>query len=194
MYKKSVILLFAMMLGLTASAQWRDFGGEDTARFSYRLSMGTMVTSGYGRTAGLSWVAPRVAFRPTDRLTLRGGFAVAGSLTGGYAIQGRGPQTISLRRTPTQLTAFHAGAEYRIDDRLKVWASVAHVDGWVTPLWTDLAMPVDATAFSGGFQYRFDSGSAFEMHVTVIRDHAGSLPALFYDRPCLGCMYDSFMF
>lgn len=194
MYKKAVILLFVAMLGLTASAQWRDVNEEDTARIGYHLSTGTSVMSGYGRTAGLSWVAPRVVFRPTDRLTLRGGFAVAGSLTGGYAIQGRGPQTISLRRTPTQLRAFHAGAEYRIDDRLKVWAAVAHVDGWATPLWTDMAMPVDATAFTGGFKYRFDSGTAFEMHVTVIRDQAGSLPALFYDRPCFGCMYDSFMF
>ena len=194
MYKKAAILLIALMLGMTASAQWRFSDESDTARWSYRLSMGTSMMSGYGRTAGLSWVAPRVAFRATDRLTLRGGFAVAGSLTGGYAIQGRGPQTISLRRTPTQLTAVHASAEDRIDDRLKVWATMAHADGWVTPLWSDIAMPVNATAFSGGFQYRFDSGTAFEMHVTVIHDRAGSLPALFYDRPCFGCMYDNFMF
>ena len=73
MYKKAAILLFALMLGMTASAQWHFSDESDTARWSYRLSMGTSMMSGYGRTAGLSWVAPRVAFRATDRLTLRAG-------------------------------------------------------------------------------------------------------------------------
>lgn len=182
MVKKAIITMAILCAWLTAAAQWYwpmypMLGTDgDTSRTAVHLSVGSMVGAGFGRTEGVSWVAPSFKWRATERLTLRGGFAVAGSLLpGGYALHGREVRNMVPVRQGTELGAVWAQAEYRAGEKLWLWGSVARVTGFAQPLWANRALPVDATAVSGGLAYRFSENSLLAMHFRFVHDEYGFL-------------------
>ncbi|MBQ8703264.1 MAG: hypothetical protein IJ524_02685 [Bacteroidales bacterium] len=156
----------------------------DTTGWHMRLSTGASVSSGFGQTQSLSWVAPSFEFHPTSRLTVNTGFAAVGSLMpSDYKLQGNNARSLAPLRAGTQATALWAEASYRINQRLWVWGAVAHVGGFAQPLWLDRSLPLQATAFSGGFGYRFGENSILEMHIHIVRDKYGTLAPMLYDDP-----------
>lgn len=156
----------------------------DTAAWHVRLSTGTSVTSGFGRTQSLSWVAPSFEFHPTSRLTVNTGFASIGSLMPtGYKLQGYSPRSLAPLRTGTSATALWAEAEYKVNERLWLWGAVAHIGGFAQPLWLDQSLPLQATAFSGGLGYHIGDNSTLELHLHIVRDNYGTLAPLLYDNP-----------
>ena len=169
MSKKVVIVLVVMLGFFCAGAQ-----EGDTSRTHVHLSTGATVASGFGRTQSLMWVAPSVERQLNDRLTVNVGFAAAGSLLHSYEIHGYGPTSLAPRRTGTRLGAVWASAEYKVNDRLWLWAEVAHLTGYVQPLWLDGALPIEATALSGGVAYEFPGGSLLELHFHFVHDHYGT--------------------
>lgn len=170
MYKKTFIVLAAMFAFFCAMAQ-----GEDTSRVHFRGSVGSTVATGFGRTQSLSWVAPSLELKASDRLKVSGGFAAAGSLLGGYEVHGYTPSSLAPRKHGTRLGALWAMAEYKASDRLWLWASVMHVGGYAQRLWMDGSAPVGLTAVSGGLAYEFPQGSLLELHFHFIHDHYGTV-------------------
>ena len=67
------------------------------------------------------------------------------------------------------------GAEYQVNDRLRIWGSVAHVTGGLQPLWLDGALPVGATMLNGGLDYESESLGTFSMYFHIVHDHYGTV-------------------
>lgn len=175
MQKKAVFVVALLMLSLSLPAQRKEVAASDTSRWNFHLSTGVTVGSGWGKTDALLWTAPRVEYRASDRLTIRGGFAAMGSLLPGYVLQ-MPVTSYAPRRQGTRLLAGFASARYKVNDRLDIWASLQHVGGWREPLWTRQgeAFDVGLTAFSGGFAYELSDHSLFEMHFHIVHDHYGN--------------------
>ena len=175
------LLLLALLLTTPVALQAQ---GIDTTRWHVRLSTGTSVTSGFGQTRALSWVAPSFEFHPTSRLTVNTGFASVGGLMPlDYKLHGLGARSLAPRRSGTHVTALWAEAEYQVNSRLWLWGAVAHVSGFAQPLWLDSSLPLQATAFSGGVGYCFGENSTLEMHFHIVRDNYGTLTPMLYDDP-----------
>ena len=144
--------------------------------------MGTSMVSAYGQAEGYVWMAPRVDVRLSKRVTLKGGFLAAGSLLGDYNVYNSTIKSYAPRQAGTRVMAVQGGVVYDVNSHLQVWASVAHVEGFVHPLWMSPSeiVPIDATAVSGGFDYHFDNGAALGMSFSIVRDRAGSMWPLMY--------------
>lgn len=163
-------LALTITLLLACPMLWAQ--GADTSGWHMHLSTGTSVGTGFGRTQSLSWVAPSFEFHPTSRLTVNTGFAAAGSLLpADFSLKGYGDRSLAPRREGTRLHALWAEAEYQVNDRLWLWGAVAHVSGIAQPLWLDHSVPLQATAFSGGFRYAVADRSLFEMHFHIVKDN-----------------------
>ncbi len=180
MIKRTLIVTAMMCVALTATGQWwrmpMAFDTVDTARTAVHLSVGSMVQTGLGGSDAVGWVAPSFRVRANERLTLRGGFVAAGSMMpGGYVLQGRGVRNMVPVREGTQLGAAWVAAEYRASERLLLWGAASHVGGFAQPLWAQRALPVDATAVSGGLAYRFSHNSVLAMHFHFVHDEYGYL-------------------
>lgn len=168
--KASIILVFFLAAAMMAASQ-----EADTSTTRVHLSTGASVAAGFGRTQSLMWVAPSIEQRINDRLSVGGGFALAGTLLPSYEIHGYTPSSLAPLKRGTGLGAAWASAEYRVSDRLWLWASVAHVGGYAQPLWLDGSVPVGITAISGGLAYEFPKGSLLEMHFHFVHDHYGTV-------------------
>ena len=174
MYKNILAILLLLLLGTGARAQWQHRAERDTSRLEVHLSTGATVAAGWGRTDALAWTAPSLSYRASDRLTLHAGFAAASSLLGSYELRGRHNRSLAPRREGTRLFAAALAAEYQASDRLTLWGSVAHLSGYAQPLWLDGAMPVRATAISGGLAYETSNASLLELHFHIVHDHYGN--------------------
>ena len=175
--KANIALLWALSLTLVAMGQ-----EADTSRWDFHLSTGATVATGFGRTQSLGWVTPSVSYRASDRLTVSGGLAAAGSLlpAAGYTLQGRGERSLAPRKEGTKAGALWVAATYHPNDRLWLWGSMAHVTGYAQPLWLDGAMPIEATAISGGVEYELPGGSLLGMEFHFVHDRYGTLPPPMY--------------
>lgn len=152
-------------------------GWDDTSRVHVSVSTGMSAMSGFGRQQNLQWIAPSFELRPTDRLSVVGGFAVAGNLIpGGYRLRPYEPD-LAPRRHGTEMTAMWMGAGYRVNDRLAVWGAVAHAAGFLQPLWLDASLPMQLTAVSGGLEYELAEDSFLELHFNLVHDRYGTLAA-----------------
>ena len=195
MYKNILAILLLLLLGTGARAQWQHCAERDSSRLEVHLSTGATVAAGWGRTDALAWTAPSLSYRASDRLTLHAGFAAASSLLGSYELRGRHNRSLAPRREGTRLFAAALAAEYQASDRLTLWGSVAHLSGYAQPLGLDGAMPVRATAISGGLAYETSNASLLEFHFHIVHDHYGTAaPALLgypYHTP-YSSIYDPF--
>lgn len=174
--KAYIALLLALSMTLLATAQ-----EGDTSRWDVHMSTGATVATGFGRTQSLGWVAPSISYRVSDRLKVSGGLAVAGSLmpAGGYTLHGR-ERSLAPRREGTKAGAMWASATYHPNDRLWLWGAVMHVTGYAQPLWLDGAMPIEATAISGGLEYKLSDNSLIGMEFHFVHDRYGTLPPPHY--------------
>ena len=199
MYKKVLILSMLILAALTAGAQWYwpvypwYMNNLDTAKTNVHLSVGSSVAAGFGNTEAISWAAPSFSYRATDKLTIRGGFTVAGSLLpNGYALHGLSPRSLAPVKNGTQLGGVWAQAEYRVNDNLLIWATAARMNGFVQPLWANSSMPVDVSSLSGGFAYRFEQGSILSMHFRFVHDSYGYMLHPPYGHPYYGPLTPEF--
>ena len=182
MDKKVEILALLLLLAVGVRAQV----DADTSRWHLSLSTGTMFTSGFGESRSLQWLSPTITLKPTDRLTVVSGFAVAGQfLPHGFRVTAYEPD-LAPRRHGTEATALWAGARYQVSDRLALWGVVSHAGGYVQPLWLDHSMPLQAPALSGGLQYELSDDSFLELHFRVVHDNYGSAMHSWLGHPWYG--------
>ncbi len=168
MGKKVLTIVFVLLAAvLSVAAQ------DDTSRTHVHLSTGATIASGFGRTQALSWVAPSFEMQVSDKLSVTGGFAAAGSLLGGYEVHAYTP-SMAPRKHGTRMGALWAMAEYKATDRLWLWAAVMHAGGYAQPLWRNAPVPIGLTAVSGGLVYEFPQGSLLELHFHFVHDHYGT--------------------
>lgn len=169
MIRKAIIILTVLLGTIPLTAQEAD------TPWQWHLSTGSSVASGFGRTQMLSWVAPSFEIAATSRLTVKGGLMAAGSLLPeGYKPQGYGARNLAPLRNGTSATMLWASAEYRVNERLLVWGSLAHIGGLYQPLWLDQSLPLQATAYSGGFSYALSHKSLLEVHFHIVHDSYGT--------------------
>lgn len=168
-------IIIAMLVAAMAAAMPLAAQEEgDSSRVDFHMSMGATAAAGFGRGDVLAWAAPHIEWRATDRLTVYGGIAMAGSLMPrGYELHGLHSNDLAPRRHGTQIGAVWAAADYAVSDRLHIWGSLLHVSGYAQPLWLDGAMPIETTVFSGGFAYALSENSFIEMHIHLAHDHYG---------------------
>ncbi|MBQ9418296.1 MAG: hypothetical protein IJU19_06955 [Bacteroidales bacterium] len=169
--KAHIILLVACLVAGAAQSQ-----EADSTALRLRLGVGTSVESGFGRVRSLTWVAPRIEWHPSERLTLTGGFAAVGSLLPEAPLQGIQPRNYAPLRQGTRANMLWGKAEVQVGERTWLWGKMAYAGGWVQPLWGVGARPVEAVAFSGGMAYEMASGRWLELHVSVLHDRYGTLP------------------
>lgn len=174
MYKKTILIIAAMALAFGVSAQRDTKIAKDTSLWDFHLSTGTSFVGGGGKSNAYFWTAPSVEYRVTKRLTLRGGFAYAGSLLDGYELHYT--PSFAPRRSGTRLVGAKVMADYWASDRMNIWFSLARMGGWHEPIWTPKgeAFPVDVTVLSGGFNYALSDDSMLEMHFHFVHDHYGN--------------------
>jgi len=198
-------------LGVSAMAQWRPASevdtwsdrqpaersafreGDDTSRWDFHLSTGTAMVTVGDRGNAYIWAAPKVEYRASDRLSLYGGFSAVGSLLGGYELRGY-ERSYAPRRRGTQVVSGGVGAEYRVNERLSIWASLEHTGGWHESLWIPdgESMPVGVTTLSGGFSYALSEESLLEFHFHVVHDHYGNDALGLLGHPYYGCGVPSY--
>lgn len=185
--------MVSIVLSFSAMAQWRSASEvdtwsdrqleereeyrlmDDTSRWDFHFSAGTTMLSVSGRGNAYVWAAPKVEYRANERLTLYGGFSAVGSLLGGYELRGY-ERSYAPRRRGTQMMTGGVGAEYRVNDRLSIWAAVGYMGGWHESLWMPYgeSLPVGVTTLSGGFSYAMSEESLLEFHFHVVHDHYGN--------------------
>lgn len=168
-------------LAVFASATAQTADSVDVERWDFHLSTGTSVTFAGREAMPRMWTAPSVTFRPNDRLTLRGGFLAVGSSPDAYRLHGLQRPSLAPRRRTTSVAAAGVEADYRVSDRLWVWASVWRAGGWLQPWFdpTGEAHRLGITSFSGGFDLKLGEGSALSMSFSMVRDDYGTL----FDMP-----------
>lgn len=184
MYKKTILVVAALVLALGVSAQHRV--SADTSRWDLHLSTGTSFVSGWGKSDAYLWVVPSVEYHATNRLTLHGGFAYMGSLLKGYELCYT--SNFAPRRQGTRLIATKVGADYWATDKLNLWASLTHIGGWYEPLWppSGEALAVDISMLSGGINYALSNDSMLEMHFHFVFDHYGNSALGLLGHPSYG--------
>lgn len=172
--RRNVTIVMALLLLCLDVAAQRNVAA-DSSQWDFHLSTGMTLSSGWGKNDALLWTAPRVEYRANDRLTLRGGFALIGSLLPGYELQ-MPVTSFAPRREGTRLIGGFASAHYKVNERLNIWASVQRLTGWREPLWMPRgeSLDVDLTSFSGGFAYELSNHSMLEMHFHFVHDHYGN--------------------
>ena len=173
-----------------------DYGKlMDTVRkWEFHLSMGTSLVGSRYDMATLSGVTPTVIYRPNNKLKIKGSVSGAYSYTlapQGYGIRGHQPRSLAPYRYPATAMAATVSAEYQVNDRLWVGASVSKIGGelasgmLVNPwLLTDgYPVALDVTSFTAAMRYRFGDDNFLDIHLTVLNDRAGTLVPLLYDYP-----------
>lgn len=147
----------------------------DSTEVHGQLTTGVAVMSVLGTTQALGWTAPSVEYRINEHLTLRGGFALVGGLLPGcYELQSLEAQRVSVRRRGTRVGMAWAAGEWAVNERLKIWGSVARWSGMAENWWTNGSEPVAVTAFHGGLSYRLGNESSMEMHFHFVHDRYGN--------------------
>ena len=192
MTKRVSLIILMLLTAFTVTAQMPE---NDTSRWHASVATGLWMGSGFGRQQHVEWISPSVELRPNDRLTLQTGFTLTGHLLPqGYRVQVYGP-SLAPRRTGTQTTSMWVAGQYKVNERLSVWASVAHATGYFQPIWLDQSVPLDVTSLSGGFAYKLGRESLFEMHLQLLTDRAGTawMPMFTaWDSPWTGSPFDNY--
>ena len=84
----------------------------------------------------------------------------------------------------TGLASVHAAAQYQVNDRLWLAASVYHLTGTYAPICAfsnGNVLDVSATAVSAAASYRLKDDSFLHFAISYIRDEYGTLPYMWHD-------------
>ena len=161
---------------VASDAEEQPGRGEDTSRWQFHTSLGTGVTVSRHVAQPFMWVAPRWQYEASSRLSLGGGFMAVGTLGADRQLQGLGPKSLAPRKHTTQLAGAHVEAVYSPSEHLLLWARMAWLGGWGQPWFdpTGEALPVNAFAVDGGFEYRFDNNNTIGFSLRYVRDERGT--------------------
>ena len=188
----SCILLICLMAVVPARAQW-ERGVSDTTqlpRWEPHLSVHTgFMGTNYGDNRLFSSVAPSLTFRPNSRWTVNAGFRITTDmgLNPHFSSSSSTRSLAPYRREyngGTGLASVYAAAQYQVNDRLWLAASVYHLTGTYAPICAfsnGNVLDVSATAVSAAASYRLKDDSFLHFAISYIRDEYGTLPYMWHD-------------
>ena len=186
-------LIFALLAlwPAVAGAQYVVCDSVRLPRWEPHLSVTTgFLGTGQGDSRLFTTVAPSVTFCPTSRWRLTGGFGLTADFgLNGHYMAAPERNLAPVRNGGTRMASAYVEAEYQVSDRLWLAASLHHIGGDYAPLFgpaNGTAMPISATALSAEAAYRFEGGSLLHLSITVVRDHAGTLPYLWWENWHMG--------
>jgi len=188
MQKKIYISLIVALLGLwmgEAAAQGAD--SLRVPRWEPHVGVTTgFLGTGHGDNRLFTTVAPSLTYRPTERWSLTGGIGITADygLNGHYMAQPE-RNLAPVRNGGTTAASAYVEAEYQASDRLWLAASLYHIGGQYAPLFgpaNGTTLDLSATALSAAAAYRFGDNNWLSLSVTVVRDHAGTLPYLWWEQ------------
>lgn len=202
------LLLIMLLLPLATMAQWRS-GFEplhdSVKRWDCHVALGTGISVGNGITVAYLGVAPEIEYHPSDRFTLVAGFSALNSTDPSrFYLHGNEPRSLAPRKNSSLALSVYMAAEYQVNDRLWLAASLFHQGGqllmpagfgWWGFVPNGLPLDLDRTGFSAHLRYRIGDDNYLNVHMSIIRDRS-SLP-LFYPSyygfndcipfsPCMG--------
>ena len=146
------------------------------------VSMGFLGSS-YGDNRLFTSVAPSLSYRPNDRWLVSAGFRITSDM-GFPFVQNNRDLAPYKREGGTGLASAHVAAEYRVNDNLWLAASVYHIGGKYAPFCVfaqGSTLDVSATAISAAAALRFNDDNYLRLSFTMIHDHYGTLPYMYFD-------------
>ena len=183
---KHVVLALLLLAAVPLKAQ-RGMDTIEPPRWEPHVSVTTgFMGSNYGDNRLFTSVAPSLTFRPSTRWELRGGFRITNDMGLNPNYTTNQPRSLAPRRRNggTGIASAYVEADYRVNDRLWLAASLYHIGGQYAPLFGPAngdAIDISATALSAAAAYRFSNNSYLHLSFTVVRDHTGMMPYMLYD-------------
>ena len=185
------ITLIVLMLPLVCCWGQQREGDRDTLSHDvFGVDVFSGVFSGWGDTRGYMGVAPRMAHRVDDRLTLKAGFAVVSETF--PTLSAPAERNLAPRRHPSRVAAGAVQAEYQVRDNLWLSAAAFYAGGQMTPLWSASGRPLDISAYGGSIAARFRTprDNYFGIDFNFVHDNTGALGPLLWNPYCYG--YDTY--
>lgn len=170
-------------------------------KYEVHGTVGTGVEIGRGYATTYLAASPRVDYHPNDKLTLTVGFSVMGTMDPNrFMLRGNQPRSLTPRKNGNASAAIAAyiAAQYQVNDRLWVAASLFHAGGQMimpttfTPWgyipggWT---ADINLTAFSAAMRWKVGDDTYINLQCQIIRDGTGQLWP-YYTSP----FYNSYMY
>lgn len=150
-------------------------------RLHGRIGLGGGVVSGFGHTAGYTFVMPELSYRISDRLALGGGIGMMqGTADIAPRLQGMGERSLAPRRRK-MLNSMHLDATFQPNERLTVAASVFMMQGNLLPLLRPDTPDGYALGASAALHYRFDDNRYLSLYIEYIRGE--NMPLWPYGAP-----------
>lgn len=180
MAKKTLIFVLALLIFVGVKAQLST-ASDSLSRWDFHVKLGTGVYSGFDQVHGYTSVAPRVTYKPNDKLKLHGGFVAFNEMEAAtLQVRGHAPRNMAPRKNSSMAIAAYIAGTYRVNDRLLLAGSLFHLGGQIDPLWTPSQYPVDlsVTGFNAAMSYRLGKSSYLDVSLTVLRDRTGAVVPL----------------
>lgn len=165
--------------------QSKYFHKDTLSKWEPHISIGTGFIGATFGSRAYTTVAPSVRYHLNDRLSFSAGFRVTSDF-GFNHVHYMGSSNRNLapyKQGGTGMVSAHASAEYQVNDRLTLAASVYHLGGSYSPLYCPMpgSMDLSLTAFTAAAGYRFSNDSFLNIYFTYINDRTGAAPYLFHD-------------
>lgn len=186
---RHLMLVFVLLASLPLKAQ--HVQDQDTVvmpKWEPHMSVTTgFVGNSYGDNRLYTSIAPSVTFRPTKKLSFVGGFSVMSDMGLDPNYLSKPVRSLAPRRANnggTGVASAYVEADYQVNDRLWLAASLYHVGGQYAPFFgpaNGSAFDVSATALSAEAAFRFSDNNYLRLSFTVVRDHTGMMPYMIYD-------------
>lgn len=181
------IILSAMFI-LFGFAMQAQIINDSVSKWDYHLNVGTGIVSDFdNQVRNYFMISPEIEYKPNSRWAVKAGFNAISDMDS-YVFKGREPQSLAPRKNASTAVGIHLSAQYQVTDRLWIGATVFHIGGQSSLLYTfnpyygwQFGTPVDLsiTGFCADMQYRIGDNSYLDLHISVLRDNYGTLPILY---------------
>ncbi len=188
---RHTILLIAMLLaspGLCRAQALHEPSVRDSVdKLSLSTTLFTGFYSGYGQLHGYTGAAPRLRYQASDRLVLKGGFAVTTDMSHDrYSLSASDARSLVPRRnTTTGTVAVDMEAEYQLNDNLWMAARLYYLGGSYVSPWRADGQPMDLNVLGGSMalHYRTKNNNSLSLYLDVMHDQTGALTPWLYHSP-----------
>lgn len=183
--RKLLLLSIFILASIGLQAQYAK---DSVSKWDYHLTVGTGVVSDFdNQVKGYYMIAPEIEYNPNSRWSIKAGFNAISDMDS-YVFKGREPRSLAPRKNSSTAVGVHLSAQYQVNDRLWLGATVFHIGGQSSLMYTfnpyygwQFGAPVDLgiTGMSADMRYRIGDSSYLDLHISVMRDQYGTLPILY---------------
>lgn len=183
--RKILISTIFILFGFVVQAQTAN---DSVSKWDYHLNVGTGIVSDFdNQVKSYFMISPQFEYKANAKLRLKAGFNLISDMDS-YVFKGREPRSLAPRKNSSTAVGVHLSAQYQVNDRLWLGATVFHIGGQSSLLYTfnpfygcQFGMPVDLgiTGLCADMRYRIGDNNYLDLHISVIKDSYGTLPILY---------------